>query len=128
MPPRPWSTVESDIALDFTPENVGAFFFKDKEIVEGLTTYSLQLMDFSENPKGDYVMLTFLSDGLALADGTYAVGNEMKDKTLFPGWYTFAGQMFHLVRRPRQHRLRRLPDRIRALQRRHRDGLDRGCR
>ncbi len=95
MPPRPWSTVESDIALDFTPENVGAFFFKDKEIVEGLTTYSLQLMDFSENPKGDYVMLTFLSDGPALADGTYAVGNEMKDKTLFPGWYTFAGQMVH---------------------------------
>lgn len=95
MPPRPWSTLEADIALDFSDSNVGAFFFKDNEIVEGLTTYSLQIMDFAENPKGDYIMLTFLSDGDALADGTYTIGNDMKDKTMFPGWLTFAGQMFH---------------------------------
>lgn len=94
-PERPWGTIGSDITLDFTGANMGAFFYKDYDIVEGKNTYVMQIQDFSDIPRGDYIMLTFLSEQPALADGTYTISTDMSDKSVFPGWLTYTQDMIH---------------------------------
>lgn len=91
-PARPWSTIEHDVNLSFIPATVG-FFYQDDEIVDGLTTWNMQIQD-PEAKTGDYMMMTMLGPSV-FADGTYTIGTSFESMTAFPGWTVFGGNMIH---------------------------------
>lgn len=88
-PKRPYSTIEKDLTLDFNPGTVGVYF-RDYDIVEGLTHYTLWFTVPSMD-KGDYLQLSILGDAEGIANGTYKVGKTLDDKSVIPGTLAFSG-------------------------------------
>lgn len=90
-PQRPFTTLDSDITVDFIPQTVGVYFIDEADAVPGFNSYTLWLTDPSQL-KGDYMQFTYLSEGEnGLQNGTYTVGLQPKAFDLLPGQLDYGG-------------------------------------
>lgn len=89
-PKRPYSTLEADHTLEFSAGTVG-IYFRDYDIVEGLTNYTLWLT-VPTMDKGDYMQLSILGDSEGITNGTYKVSNALDANSLLPGALAFSGE------------------------------------
>lgn len=90
-PPRPYSTLTSDIAFDFPKDAVCNAWNYGDYIVDGINVFYLQMADPALKV-GDYVALELLVEGNEIADGTYNVSNSLKSMTSLIGRASSVGQ------------------------------------
>lgn len=89
-PDRPYSTVEGNVALNFLPNTVG-LYYKDSDIVPGLSTYTLWITDIGME-EGDYLQFMYIAkEGGPMTNGTYTVALPSKAGDVLPGSVNFAG-------------------------------------
>ena len=91
QPKGPFSRLTADHVLDFTPSTVGLAYRELESYVPGLETYRMWITDIDQD-KGDYLQFTFLSNGSALQNGTYTIGDVLQANYSFKGRPEYGGQ------------------------------------
>ena len=91
-PKRPFSTLTSDVKLNWDPATVALSYCGGPTILDDATTMVLMLTVPSLD-KGDYVSLEMFVDGETVPDGTFKIGRELASGNIIPGAVDFAGSM-----------------------------------
>ena len=85
--------LDSDVALDFTPETVALSYNDGPTIIKDVNTYLLMITDPSMEV-GDFLSLNLLTDKDELADGTYTIG-KLENFGGVKGYITFGGDIIY---------------------------------
>lgn len=91
-PPRPYSTLDSNVVLNWDPETVAISYNDGHNIIDTANDFMVMFTTPTQD-KGDYILLDLFCEEDKLADGTYTIDSTLAAGHGIPGTIDFGGMM-----------------------------------